>query len=572
MDRVSETLLKEFSSEQEITSLDEKNRFEYFAGYITVKRHYSETFDPADIVTGGGGDTSIDAIAIIVNGSLITDIDELEEQASKVGSLDATFVFVQAERSPEFDSAKIGTFGNGVLDFFSESPRLIRNAKISEAASLMADLYRRSSKFKRGNPICRLYYVTTGKWQGDATLEGRRKWVISDLEATQLFREVEFEAIDANRLQRLYRQTKSAISREFNFVNKAVAPDMPGVKEAYLGFLPVTEFLKLIQDDSGEIINGLFYENVRDWLDATAVNDEIRATLESDARARFVLMNNGITIIARVVQPTGNKFLIEDFSIVNGCQTSHVLFEKREKIDASVMVPIRLIGTQDEGVINDIIRATNRQTEVKEEQFYALEEFSKALEPFCQAFSEPQRRLYYERRTRQYDRLSIEKTRIVTPANMIKAYAAMFLAEPHRATKGYGLLKAKVGTEIFGPGQRNEPYYTAAYALYKLEYAFRNSKLEPKYKPARFHILLAARCLANSQNIPPSNSHEMERFCKRINEILWDASQADELISRAAQVVDFATGGDFDRDNIRTESFTSKVLAYIPRFNALESL
>src|SRR6185503_11516165 len=100
------------------------------------------------------------------------------------------------------------------------------------------------------------------------------------------------------------------------------------------------------------------------------------------------------------------------------------------RIDDSVMVPVRLIGTQDEDIINAIIRATNRQTEVKEEQFYALQEFSKGLELYFQTFPDNQK-LYYERRTRQYHRLEIEKTRIVTPANMIKAFAAMFLDEPH---------------------------------------------------------------------------------------------------------------------------------------------
>jgi len=60
--------------------------------------------------------------------------------------LDVTFVFVQAERSSNFDSAKIGTFGFGVLDFFRETPSLKRNEKIAEAAAIMAAIYRRSQQ------------------------------------------------------------------------------------------------------------------------------------------------------------------------------------------------------------------------------------------------------------------------------------------------------------------------------------------------------------------------------------------------------------------------------------------
>src|ERR1043166_1668675 len=108
MDRVSESLLNEFSEEHEITALPEDRRFEHFAAAITIQRHYTDSFDSEEVVTGAGGDTGIDAVAIIVNGSLITDVETLEEQTENAGSLDATFVFVQAERSPNFESSKIG--------------------------------------------------------------------------------------------------------------------------------------------------------------------------------------------------------------------------------------------------------------------------------------------------------------------------------------------------------------------------------------------------------------------------------------------------------------------------------
>lgn len=559
MDRISESLLNEFSQEHEITHLPEDKRFEHFAAFVTARRHFSETFDTEDVVTGSGGDTGIDGIAIVVNGSLVTDLEELQEQTNIAGYLDVVFVFVQARSTAGFDAKIIGNFGFGVTDFFNEKPNLKRNKKVADAAEIMNAIYRQSSKFKRGNPVCRLYYVTTGKWVGDETLEARRNAVKSDLEATQLFREVEFTPIDAEQLHKLYRQTRNAITREFNFINKAVVPEIPGVSQSYLGILPWSEFRKLLQDDSGEMLGVLFYDNVRDWLDYNKVNDEIKVTLES-AKRWFVLMNNGVTIIARNLRVTGNKFFVEDYSIVNGCQTSHVLFDQRHQLDDTVMIPVRLIGTQDEEVINAIIRATNRQTEVKEEQFYALQEFSKDLEQYFRTFPDPHK-LYYERRTRQYDRLSIEKTRIVTPATTIKAFAAMFLDEPHRTTRNYAALTAKVGTGIFAKGHRLEPYYTAAYALYKLEFFFRTGRLEAKYKPAKFHILQAVRFLSEPGPMPRfMNSNDMERYCKVIMEKLWNPKEADKILTIAARIIEHAASDNFDRDIIRTESFTQKVL------------
>jgi hypothetical protein len=169
-------------------------------------------------------------------------------------------------------------------------------------------------------------------------------------------------------------------------------------------------------------------------------------------------------------------------------------------------------------------------------------------------------KLFYDRRSRQYDRLVIEKTRIVNHTNMVRAFAAMFLDEPHRTTRNYASLAAKIGKDIFVEGHRMEPYYAAASALYKLEYLFRAKRLEPKYKPARFHILLAARILADPQRLPRMNSHEMERYCQPLIATLWDPTEADKLITKAATVVEDAAAGNWDRDNIRTEPFTQKVI------------
>jgi hypothetical protein len=57
------------------------------------------------------------------------------------------------------------------------------------------------------------------------------------------------------------------------------------------------------------------------------------------------------------------------------------------------------------------------------------------------------------------------------------------------------------------------------------------------------------------------NSHEMDNYCKPILDTLWDQTKCDELIGRAAKIVDVAVGSNFNRDNIRTEPTTKKVIA-----------
>jgi hypothetical protein len=317
--------------------------------------------------------------------------------------------------------------------------------------------------------------------------------------------------------------------------------------------------MPIIQDEDGEILRSIFYDNVRDWQGANPVNSEIARTLDSDHKSRFVLMNNGVTIIARSMRHAGSRFTIEDFQIVNGCQTSHAIFNARENLDETVTIPLRLIATEDERVIESIIRATNRQTEVKREQFYAVTDFAKNLEEYCQAFPE-EYKLFYERRSRQYDRLLIEKTRIVTPSNLIRAFAAMFIGEPHRTTRNYARIADQVGMEVFAEGHRLEPYYAAGFALYKLDYLFRNQRLDAKYKPARYHMLLAVRLLANNAPLPQMNAREMERHCKVITDKLWDTNEADRLFSSAAAIIDDVAQGNFARDGIRVQQFTEQMV------------
>lgn len=564
MDRITKSLLTEFTTERNLDALPEDTQFEHFAAFLTVGRSLAEGFETADVVIGSGGDTGIDAVAIIVNGSLIDDAAAIAEFVDRNGYLDVSFVFVQAERSSSFETSKIGQFSYGVQDFFKDKGTLPRSKEITRLAEIMTAIYKESSKFKRGNPICRLYYVTTGTWLGDQALEARRKAAIDDISALRMFRNVEFVPIDAEGIQRLDRESRNSVSRDFDFGQKTVVPTIAGVTEAYVGLLPAPEFLRLIEDENGDMLRGIFYDNVRDWQDFNAVNAEMRDTLISaNDRARFALMNNGVTVIAKTLRTTANRFFIEDYQVVNGCQTSHVLHDQRDSIDETVMIPLRLIATRDEDVIASIVKATNRQTEVREEQLLALSDFQKKLESFFNAFDDHER-LYYERRSRQYNNVGgIEKTRIVTPGSLIRAFASMFLEEPHRATRSYRRILDRVGTDLFAVGDKLEPYYVAALASYRLEYLFRNQLLDGMYRAARYEILLALRTAEIPPPLPKMNSREIERLCRPLIGKLWNSGESERLFASASQLVLKAAGGNLDAAPLRTEPFTEALIKLV---------
>lgn len=561
MDRITKQLLSEFVEQNQLHTLAEDTAFEHFAGSLVTSSHYSETFSSDDIAVGAGGDCGIDCFAVLVNGTMVTEPEEIADLAETNGYLDVSFVFTQAERSSSFDTSKIGQFVFGVIDFFSESPQLPHNPRLKHYTRISSEIFERSRLFKKGNPQCLLYYVTTGTWKNDANLVARRDTGCADLTALRLFRHVAVECVDADHLQRLYRESQNAISTQVVLSERAVIPDIPGVEQAYIGLLSAPEFLRLIENDKGDIVTSLFYDNVRHWQEWNPVNTEMRDTLSSPEAARFFpLLNNGVTIVARRVHPTANKLLVEDYQVVNGCQTSFVLHECRETLGDEVMVPVRVIATDDDEIRNAIIKATNRQTQVSEDQLVALADFPKKLEAYFPTF-DGKKKLYYERRSRQYNSIAeIEKVRVVTMTHLIRAFAAIFQALPHRTTRNYKALLRGVGTDIFNTDHRLEPYYVAAYAHYRLEFLFRNQTLLPELKPARYHLLLAYRILGIGEQLPSMNSRRMAEQCRQLMDSLWDEDASKDRFVTAAQHVRAVAAGDFDRDNIRTEAFTNDLL------------
>lgn len=560
MDRITKSLLTEFVQQNGLESLVEETAFEHFTGYLVTSRHFTESFSSEDIHVGAGGDCAIDTVSVIVNGCLVTEPEEIDDLANTNGYLDVTFVFCQAERTEGFSTSKIGQIEFGIKDFLSDTPTLPQNDDLKLRGAIINEIFARSSKFKKGNPQCFIYYCTTGRWTDDQGLVARRDGAKASINRLNIFRRVEFDCIDAEKIHSFYRQSKNAISTEVNFPERTVLPELPGIEQAYIGFLNSIEYLKLIENTNEEIITSLFYDNVRHWQEWNPVNSEIKATLENETqKIYFPLLNNGVTIIAKRIIPTGNRFVIEDYQVVNGCQTSFVLHETRDCLNDKLQIPIRLVATDNAEIKNSIIKATNRQTEVPEEQLIALSDFPKKLEAYFPTF-EGEKKLYYERRSRQYSSdNSIEKVRVTNMTMLVRAYASFFLGYPHRTTRNYKALLKSVGSEIFAKDHKLEMYYVAAYANYKLDQLFKSGFIDPALKPARYHFLYLFRLKIHNNTLPRPNSNEMVRLCDRFNEILWNDEKTKEIFTACSEIIYVAADGNLHRDNIRTEPFTETI-------------
>lgn len=543
MDRMVQNQMKDFLSDQQIGEKEQSKQFELFAAYCAVEQHYTEDYALLDIMTGDGGDCGIDAIAIIVNGTMVTSKEEIDDLLKMNKSLfEVSFIFVQAKTSSSFDYGDMGTFGAGVKDFFADDPQMVRNADIKEKSKLSEYIYS-NTKYMKRRPFCYLYYVTTGKWEDDQNCTGRMEIARKDLLDLNLFDEVKYIPVGADLLYRYFRKTANAIETNIVLANKVTLPDIKRVTQSYLGYIDCAEYFKLITGDNGEIRKSVFYDNVRDYQGDNSVNHEMAETV-CNAPLNFILFNNGVTVICKKLSNTGNCFTLTDYQIVNGCQTSHVLFNNRDSIKDGLQIPIKLIETDDDEIVNQIIKATNRQTQVSDEQLIALNEFHRKLEVFYSTYKDKscpdkdKNCLYYERRSKQYSyRNDIEKVRIVSIGIQIKSVASMFYDKPHFASRYYGRLLSTLN-DIFSDKHKLIPYYTCAYTLYRLEYMFRNKMLKKQYRKFRYHILMMLKYSIAGGEIPKMGENKMEGFCKKILQVVDDNSRLIKEVEKVIQLID----------------------------------
>lgn len=547
MDRITKSFVTDFLRSQELKSKDDSTDFEKFVNYTIVSKEFKSSFQLDSISTGNSA-IGVDGIAAITNGKLIDSEDEIDDLVNINKFIESDFIFIQSKTETGFNGSMIGNFFFTVKQLFSENPNIVLNDQLKNFRSISNKIYDNSPKMTKGKPTLTLYYVTLGKWNEDENLNAVIKGGVSELESLNLFEKVLFHPIDASGIQKLYTKTKEIVSTTINFTHKVTLPDIKQVKESYLGFLPFSEFRKLIIDDNGSI-RSIFYDNVRDYLGDNPVNEKIDATLAEGKFDIFSILNNGVTVVASNLNSAGNKYTITDYQIVNGCQTSHVLYNYRDvqKME-DLVIPIRLIVTENDEVKNQITVATNSQTEVKPEQLEALSDFQKSLEFFYNSISSDGK-LYYERRTNQYStEADIPKTRIVSIANQIKSFSSMFLDNPHLVSGYYGTIARDLGELIFKKDHNPISYYTSSYAMYRLEALFRSGNIDAKFKKVKYQMIMLLRIAVGGKLMPELNSKKIVAYCDKIIEVLDSSERSLEHFAAISAIIESA---NLDLENKR---------------------
>ncbi len=117
----------------------------------------------------------------------------------------------------------------------------------------------------------------------------------------------------------------------------------------------------------------LYTFNVRGPLGRTQVNRDIEASIIDRAKHKlFPLFHNGITIIAKQLNVTDDSITIEDYFVVNGCQSLTALYEKRRDITDDLRVLTKLIQMDPTSKLSEMVtRYSNNQNGVRPRDFMA---------------------------------------------------------------------------------------------------------------------------------------------------------------------------------------------------------
>lgn len=404
MHRVVKSHLNDFEKKYSVSD-QESTQFEAFLNYTIFRSRCVANIEPRELIYEGD-DPGIDGVMIFIDDSYVSSVEEVEE-AMKGRKRDAevTVIFTQAKTSESWSKSDINTFESAITDFLSETAAYPHSDYIKNARDVFDALIKYVGKIREGKPTVQVFYATTARATDNREILAAQQAIKSALESTGLFSAVDVYLVNRDSIIEMWTAAEGQVEATLRVLGSAAFPRTPGIEEGYAVTVKAKDFIEqILVDKTGRLRQRIFEENVRDFLGIGAdVNKEMADTIaDSNKQKRFGILNNGITMISPDVRVSGLEIFIRDFQIVNGCQTSNVLFDNKHLIGDDVTIMLKLIETSDPAVVDDIVRSTNRQAKLDEEQFLATLDAVKALERYFNSRTDDEFRLFFERRKNQY--------------------------------------------------------------------------------------------------------------------------------------------------------------------------
>jgi hypothetical protein len=575
MHRVVRSHLGAFVTDFSLT-FEESKAFEAFAAFCIAKQFTFESIDPEALICKGA-DPGIDSAFFIVNEQVVTSVSEIDDLLSKKKSdNDIKVVFIQSKTSESWEKSYIDTFSAAVLDFISDNPKHAYSAELKESKDIFDRVIANLGKVKSGRPDVLCYIATSANRLEAPEILAAIAAFNSRLGDAGLFKSHEVHGFGRDNLVDLWTRSRGSYDSQIEVLGLASFPKSEGIEESYVVTVSAKKFVeKVLTDERGSLRRSIFEENVRDFIDfdESPINQEIQESLLAPASSpRFGILNNGVTIISPDVRVQSNEIYISNFQIVNGCQTSNVLYESRDKIPASTTLMVKIVETNDQAIVDEIVKSTNRQNKIEDHQFLATMESIKNIERYFDVRTEDEeRRLYFERRPNQFSRENIPSIRIFNIKEIARCSGAMFFDKPDLSSRYPNQLVEDLRHLVFSPKNREEIFYTAAFAHYRLKLHLGNKRIDPIFNQLRWYALMAVKYFICGKDMPHVTNAKIEKSCEKIVEFVLQNDTAtmqkwEEIATKLKSL------GSVDRDRLRATRFVQEVKdAFLPKDGKLSS-
>ncbi|WP_204127194.1 AIPR family protein [Pseudomonas ogarae] len=566
MHRIVNAHLNNFAKSFGFESDPQDKQFEYFCNYAVLYSRCASGFDLDDVTTSSGDD-GIDGVAVILDEEVIvSDEDARSAFNTERKNHDVEVVFIQAKTSDGFDLGNFLKFKESILRFLNEEPYLATDSIQKNARNVFDECIGNVPKIRNGKPRLTARFITTGNYLSPKEFTAAIIAFESQINDFGYFSEVDIKCFGRNELTELWISTYSGITAQLPLFGSAPLPTIAGIEEAYLVVARAVDVVaNLLVAEDGSLRTQVFEENVRAYLGGdNIVNQSIADTLNSSTSStRFPVLNNGITIVSPDVRLQGNTLHLENFQIVNGCQTSNILYENRGKYDDKVMVTLKVIETSSEDVFSELVRATNSQSKVDETQFLTLRPIIKRVEQLFNSFEGQDGRLYFERREKQYFGKEVPAIRTFNINTVAKCVASMFCHRPDLAYRYPKKMYESLSDIMFDEENKEIIFYASCLTLYRLHLYVASSNVPQNMRRFKWHILVLVCTIIAGKDKPPLKSKKMDAYCQKIiDKLTKPGEQALAPFKQAVEILN--TLGEISDDRLKRQAVLDEMLAAIP--------
>ena len=413
---------------------------EYVLGHTTPTIE-----DLEEGIVDGSSDGGIDGFFIAVNGALVNDPSSIVWPRS---GIELEVWICTCKHQNTFKQAPLDNLNSTLVELmdFSVANRELKGRYSEEVLSRRTHwmyVYRQTAH-RLSSFTININYISRGDTQKIGQSVVARSEQIEAVTRTCFGNcTVRFQFFGAAELVHLSRKPVSAPLRLK--YREVLSQD-----NSYLMLVDIKEYFTFVVSDDGDLRRYLFDSNVRDYMGANPVNNDIENSLCDTSAPEFWWLNNGITILASDASIIGKEISLEQIQIVNGLQTTESIFRhfrNYPEFNNQGSVLIKVVQSNDEGIRDAIIRSTNNQTAVEPVSLYATDKIQRDIEAVLNTHN-----LFYERRKNHYLNQGHRQSEVITPLYLGAGFVVLGLKNPRQAAafRNETIRNMSVYNQVFG--------------------------------------------------------------------------------------------------------------------------